>query len=166
MVSSDLDCVFRISGYASVFNAKDHQGDVILPGAFEQSVKEHNNNVRKIRLLWQHESAQPIGTIDKIHEDSHGLYFDASINCMVAKGKEAAALLNQGAVDSTSIGFTTLESSFNKLGTRLISQVSLWEISVVTFAANDQAKIDRSFAKLRKSILDLERSVKMLIKSS
>lgn len=127
----------RIAGYASVFNIKDSHGDIIIPGAFKNTDLTGN----KIKLLWQHDHKQPIGIISLLKEDTHGLYIEAEINCATTQGKEIIALLKQGAVDGLSIGFCIKDADVNHDRTRVIKSVELWEVSLVTFPANKDAKI-------------------------
>ncbi len=122
------------SGYASVFNTIDAAGDVILSGAFGDSI--HN----EIKLLWQHDVTQPIGFFTKIEENSKGLYIEGKIITHTSRGKEALELMSLGIVDSLSIGFQ-VEDFFYNDSVRYIKKLKLWEISLVTFPANKDAKI-------------------------
>ena len=70
---TNIDDVKYFAGYASVFDVVDYAGDVILPGAFIE------NQVKGIKLLWQHNHQNPIGIIDKAYEDEKGLYSQANI---------------------------------------------------------------------------------------
>jgi len=131
-------------GYASVFNNVDSDRDIIVPGAFAESLKK--KGVKGIRLLWMHDSRQPIGTITVLQEDKTGLYFEAKLVLTVQKGLEAYELLKAKAIDRMSIGFTIpdrendIEVSRDRMK-RKIKNVDLWEISIVTFPANQRAKI-------------------------
>ena len=124
-----------ISGYASVFGVVDSQNDVIVKGAFASAESD------KVRLLWQHESSQPIGVIKLLEEDEYGLKFEAEINNKIEVGREASELIKQKAICGLSIGFSINSSDYNEKGMRVIDDLSLAEISVVTFPANDQAEI-------------------------
>ncbi len=64
-----------IAGYASVFNVVDNSNDVIAPGAFKHAISGANS--KKIKLLWQHDHASPIGIINKLFEDKNGLFVEA-----------------------------------------------------------------------------------------
>jgi HK97 family phage prohead protease len=127
-------------GYASVFNIEDLVGDIIQKGAFTKTLSEWNASGRKIPLLYQHDPRQPIGVIKEIREDDIGLYVEGEINLLTEKGKEAYALLKQGALNGLSIGFEAVKTNY-KNGKRVITEVKLWEISLVTFPANTQAKV-------------------------
>lgn len=129
------------SGYASVFGELDNHNDVILPGAFEHTLLERHFG-RNVKLLWQHEQKEPIGFFVKILEDEHGLYVEGKILLEVQKGREAYELLKSGAVGGLSIGYNVVDYSIDtETGIRLIKQVDLFEISLVTFPANEAAGV-------------------------
>ncbi len=131
----DADGLF--SGYASVFNAVDHQKDVVIPGAFRESL-----GARTPSLLWQHRAGEPIGVYKSVREDAHGLYVEGRLALKTSRGAEAYELLTMGAVTGLSIGFATREDSLDPLsGVRTLKKVDLYEISLVTFPCNDGARI-------------------------
>ena len=76
-----------IAGYASVFNTIDQHNDLIKPGAFKQLDRD------KIKLLWQHKAEEPIGVIEEIIEDQHGLYFKARLLLDLPQGRSAYNLI-------------------------------------------------------------------------
>ena len=123
-----------ISGYASVFGKQDKHNDIIVSGAFKNI-----NNQKKIPLLWQH--SEPIGVITLIKEDYYGLSIEAEINNNTRKGYEASELVKQGSVSALSIGFRIKSSDYDKDGFRIIDNIDLLEISIVTFPANEYAEI-------------------------
>ena len=123
-----------ISGYASVFNVIDEHNDSIKLGAFQQI------NKNKIKLLWQHKAEEPIGIIEEIYEDKHGLYFKAKLLLDLPQGKSAYNLIKAKAISGVSIGFKAI-SYYYKGDTRIIKDVDLWEISLVTFPANMEANV-------------------------
>lgn len=130
------------SGYASVFNVEDHQHDVVLPGAFAQSLQNIREKKRHIKLLWQHHPEQPIGVFTQIKEDKKGLYVEGKLLLDIEKGREVYSLLKSGAVDSMSIGYHPITYYYDEAKQiRYLQQVDLWEISLVTFPANDQATV-------------------------
>ena len=126
-----------IIGYASVFEVTDNQNDIILKGAFKNS-ESHN-----VKLLWQHDVTKPIGVIKCLEEDEYGLKIEAEINNKTLLGSEATALIKQKAVSGLSIGFTIKSSNYNSQGLRVIDEVELMEISIVTFPANSMAGINQ-----------------------
>lgn len=129
----------EIEGYGSVFGNVDSYGDIIAKGAFAADIKEGKMPV----MLWQHDSRQPIGIYTEISEDKKGLKLKGQINLETQQGREAYALLKQGALKGMSIGFNTRKSSFDEVEkTRTLTDLELWEVSIVTFPANDRANVE------------------------
>jgi HK97 family phage prohead protease len=127
------------AGYASTFGNVDSGYDVVMPGAFANSLRERPCS--QIKMLWQHDWTQPIGIWTKCQEDDKGLYVEGKILRDVQRGAEAYTLMKAGAIDSMSIGFKTLESDYTSAGVRQLKEVGLMEISLVTFAMNEQATV-------------------------
>lgn len=128
------------SGYASLFGRVDLGRDRVLPGAFQRSLAQRG--VSGIRMLWQHDPAQPIGVWTAIAEDSRGLFVRGRLELSVSQAKEAHALMRQGAIDGLSIGFRTAKARADKTtGIRDLAEVDLWEISLVTFPMLPEARI-------------------------
>lgn len=125
----------RLSGYASVFGNVDSYGDTVLPGAFSKSI-----SVRMPKMLYQHDSNDLIGVWDTAREDAKGLYVEGRL-AETPLGDEVYTLAKMGALDSMSIGYNTLQSEYDAKGVRLLKELDLWEVSLVTFPANDQATI-------------------------
>lgn len=141
-----------IEGYASLFDLNDRGGDVVCRGAYAKSLKAANAAGRRIKMLWQHDPAQPIGVWDEIREDAKGLWVKGRILDEVEKGREARALIEAGAIDGLSIGYRTVRASKSDQGLRLLNEVELWEVSLVTFPMLPQARLDAS----RKSAKDTD----------
>jgi HK97 family phage prohead protease len=162
-INSEL---MHISGYASVFNNVDDQGDVILNGAFGEDI---SSNAKNVKLLWQHNPVKPLGVISLLQEDSYGLLMEAAINLKTWQGQEASELLKQGAVNSLSIGFHIKSAKRNSLGHREISALNLWEVSIVTFPANPKAQINyitkqepKEYSQLHESLIYAIRRLQLI----
>jgi HK97 family phage prohead protease len=126
------------AGYASVFDHIDRQQDIILSGAFTSAVREPEN----VKLLWQHDVTQPIGKIVHIEEDDIGLYVEGRLLLDVQKGAEAYSLLKNDAISGLSIGYNVKDSVYDhETDLRIIRSIDLYEISLVTFPANERAKV-------------------------
>ncbi|MGX9354124.1 HK97 family phage prohead protease [Roseobacteraceae bacterium S113] len=123
----------EIEGYASLFGATDQGGDVVQKGAYARSLKALTAAGRAVKMLWQHDPAQPIGVWDEVREDEKGLFVKGRILDSVEKGREAAALLEAGAIDGLSIGYRTKRATKSNTGLRLLQELELWEVSLVTF---------------------------------
>src|SRR5690242_3972568 len=93
------------TGYASIFNVTDDHRDMIVPGAFRQSLEQYERNNSYPKLLWQHDSNQPIGIWEFIDEDNCGLYVEGKLILEVQQAREAHALLRNRAIDGLSIGY-------------------------------------------------------------
>lgn len=134
-----IDSQGRFAGYASVFDVTDNQRDRVQRGAFRESIK---GRAAEIKLLWQHDPAEPIGYFTQLFEDAHGLYVEGVLLLGVARAKEAYALLQSGVLSGLSIGYSPLRYSTDaKSGVRLLHKVALWEISLVTFPANEASRV-------------------------
>jgi HK97 family phage prohead protease len=130
-----------IEGYASLFGLRDQGGDVVQKGAYAASLKALGAAGRRVKMLWQHDPAQPIGVWDEVREDATGLYVKGRVLADVEKGREAAALLAAGAIDGLSIGYRTLRAEKDAKGQRLLSELELWEVSLVTFPMLAEARV-------------------------
>ena len=130
-----------VQGYASVFGRRDQGGDVVQAGAYGASLKALAAAGRRVKMLWQHDPAQPIGVWDEVREDATGLYVKGRILMDVERGREAAALLAAGAIDGLSIGYRTLRAERDGKGQRLLAELELWEVSLVTFPMLPEARV-------------------------
>jgi hypothetical protein len=129
-----------ITGYASLFNVADDVGDIVEKGAFAASLMK--KGASGIRMLWQHDPKDPIGTWMHIYEDEKGLRVTGQLCLETQRGRDIRALLLYGALDGLSIGFKTVRSrKVPRTATRLVSEVDLWEISLVTFPALKAARV-------------------------
>jgi HK97 family phage prohead protease len=125
-----------IEGWASTFGNKDSYDDIIVPGAFSDTLKD-----RIPKMLWQHDSSQPCGVWDSATETATGLYVKGRI-LDTTLGNDVYKLAQAGAIDSMSIGYSTIDASTDyDSGIRTLKKLDLWEVSLVTFPANDQARV-------------------------
>jgi uncharacterized protein len=131
----------EIAGYASLFGECDQGGDIVERGAYAASLKRLASGGRRVRMLWQHDPTEPIGIWDAVHEDARGLFVKGRLLLEVARAREAAALIGAGAIDGLSIGYRTLRASKDGQGRRLLSEVELWEVSLVTFPMLPKARV-------------------------
>ena len=137
--SVDADGTFE--GYASVFGAEDMAHDVVMAGAFTQSLAKRG--AQGVKLLFQHDPAEPIGVWLELAEDPKGLYARGRLMPEVAKAREVLALMRAGALDGLSIGFRAVKGSRDaKSGVRRLKEIDLWEISIVTFPMLQEARVE------------------------
>ena len=125
-----------VKGYGSYFGNKDSDNDVIAKGAYQKTIKE---NGERVRYLYQHDMTQPIGKMKELYEDEKGLMFVAEIP-KTTLGMDVLELIKGGVITENSVGILPLQKQM-KDDYREITEVKLYEISAVTLAANDQAKI-------------------------
>lgn len=126
-----------ISGYASLFGATDQGGDIVEAGAYRISLAKG----RRIKMLWQHDPAQPIGVWDEVVEDARGLWVRGRLLTDIARAREAASLIAAGAIDGLSIGYRTLRAHKDASGARRLTELDLWEVSLVTFPLLPEARV-------------------------
>ncbi len=148
------------AGYASLFHREDLSRDIVLPGAFAQSLRERGPS--GVKMLFQHDANQPIGVWSALNEDARGLYAQGRLMPEVAKAREVHALMRAGALDGLSIGFRTVKGRRDRVtGVRRLEKVDLWEISVVTFPLLPEARVAslkaRPFAGAAPTERDFER---------
>lgn len=135
-----LDASGVFTGYAARFNSADLGRDLILPGAFAESLATRGPG--GVRMLFQHDPAEPIGVWLELREDTRGLFVRGRLISEIARGREVLSLMRAGAVDGLSIGFRTVEGRTSpKTGIRRLSKIDLWEISVVTFPMHPGARV-------------------------
>lgn len=129
-------------GYGSVFGVKDSYDEIVAPGAFTDTLAAQKSAGTMPALLWQHRSAEPIGIYTSMTEDNIGLKVAGQLATKTARGAEAYELLKMKAITGLSIGFVTREDSYDRVtGIRTLKKVDLWEVSLVTFPANDTARV-------------------------
>jgi len=127
-------------GYASLFGRRDQSGDVVMPGAFMTTLKRRAPE--QIRMLFQHDPAEPVGTWLELRETERGLHVMGRLDCNVQRGRELLSLLESKGLDGLSIGFKTVTASRDKASnSRRLHQVDLWEISLVTFPMLEGARV-------------------------
>ncbi|KEP71675.1 peptidase U35 [Thioclava dalianensis] len=131
----------RVEGYASLFGQPDQGGDVVCKGAYAASLARLAARGGSVKMLWQHDPAQPIGVWEEIREDARGLYVKGRLLPDVARAREAAALIAAGAIDGLSIGYRTLRAERGAKGERLLAELELWEVSLVTFPMLREARV-------------------------
>jgi len=137
---SGVDGEGSFSGYASLFGTADLSGDLVLPGAFRASIAARRPS--GIRMLYQHDPAEPIGVWLELREDGRGLFVRGRLMLDVARGREVASLMRAGALDGLSIGFKTVKARADRAsGIRRLAEIDLWEISVVTFPMQPEARV-------------------------
>jgi hypothetical protein len=153
MQALPIDAEGRFAGYASVFGEVDQGGDIVMPGAFRKSLGLRGRH--RIKMLFQHDPKDPVGTWDRIAEDGFGLWVEGRLVPEVPRAEALRRLIARGAVDGLSIGFRTVKAMREpQSGHRKLFEIDLWEISIVTFPMMDLARISPGNAPGRKARLD------------
>jgi HK97 family phage prohead protease len=147
-------------GYASLFGREDLGRDIVLPGAFRDTLAARGPS--GVRMLFQHNPAEPIGVWETLTEDAKGLFVRGRLMQTVARAREVLSLMRAGAIDGLSIGFRTVKSHRDRFRrVRRIEKIDLWEISIVTFPLLPEARIatvkSRPFEHARPSERTFER---------
>ncbi|MFO0273184.1 MAG: HK97 family phage prohead protease [Betaproteobacteria bacterium] len=151
-----------IEGYGSVFGVRDSYSDIVAAGAFKSSLAAHKAAGTMPALLWQHRSDEPIGVWTSMVEDQKGLAVVGQLAMDTTRGREAHALLKMRAINGLSIGFYSKEWKYDtENDVRTLTEVDLWETSLVTFPSNSAARVTAV-----KSIEKLEslREVEMMLR--
>lgn len=134
------------SGYGSVFDVVDKYHDAVRKGAFLNSLNAWQAKGKLPPMLWQHDTKQPIGYFTKMYEDDHGLYVEGKLLIDdVPQAKTAYALLKNNVLGGLSIGYNTLKGEILDAGETWVyelHEIDLWEVSLVTFPANESATVD------------------------
>jgi uncharacterized protein len=127
-------------GYASLFGTPDSSGDIVMPGAFAKSLTRRG--VPNIRMLFQHDPAEPVGVWLNMIEDKYGLWVMGRLDPYVQRGRELASLLDARGIDGLSIGFKTVSALRDRnTGGRRLREIDLWEVSLVTFPMLNGARV-------------------------
>jgi HK97 family phage prohead protease len=147
--SIDFPCELKVSGdggvfegYGSVFSIEDMGGDVVVPGAFTETLAKQKAAGRFPAMLWQHRQAEPVGVWTSMEEDSVGLKVRGQLALKTARGAEAYELMKMGAISGMSIGYRSRDDSYDRVtGVRSLKKVDLHELSLVTIPMNDASRV-------------------------
>jgi HK97 family phage prohead protease len=148
MKLGQIDDAGSFTGWASVYNNVDQGGDAVQRGAFTKSIQSQG---RGITLLWQHRAAEPIG-LGRVSDQEKGLQVEGQLLLSDPIAERAYQHLRAGTVKGLSIGYDTVKASPASGGGRLLQELKLWEVSLVTFPMNTATVVDSI-----KSLHDAER---------
>jgi len=124
-------------GYASTFGNEDSTGDIIEAGAFKKSLAN-----REPKVLWQHEMDKPVGKVVEVREDEKGLYVKVKLAIKTSLGKDAYEYMKADIINRLSIGFRAIDADYDyDSNIRTLKEIDLFEFSLVTMPANDQAEV-------------------------
>lgn len=130
-----------LTAYVTTFGNADKVGDVMSPGSLDKFVDDFNDSGRKLAMLWQHKTDEPIGVWNKFEINSRGVKGYGEIFTDVTRGNDTRNLIKRGVVGSVSVGFVSNKFEQLESGGRLFKEIELREVSVVLSPANPKAKI-------------------------
>lgn len=137
----------EVEGHGSIFRNRDLGDDIVLPGAFKKTLARHKAEGALPLMFWMHDPAQVPGLWTEMAEDREGLYVKGEL-VETQLGNEMHTLLQKKAVRGLSIGYRTIESEYDKDGNRLLKELDLWEVSIVSLAMNPLAQVEAVKARL------------------
>lgn len=137
----------QFEGYGAVFGNVDLGGDIVVPGAFKRSLARHKASGTMPLMFWMHQPDQVPGLWLDMGEDQEGLYVKGDlVNTQL--GSEVRELLTRKAVRGLSIGYQAQEVDYDRQGNRLLKQIDVVEVSVVSMAMNPLASVYAAKARL------------------
>lgn len=137
----------EFEGHGSIFGNVDLGGDVVLPGAFKRTLADHKKSGSMPSMFWMHKPDQVAGVWHDVREDGKGLYVRGEL-VDTQLGNEMRTLLQKKAVRGLSIGYRAVDTDYDRDGNRLLKEVDLWEISIVSMAMNPLAKVEAAKSRL------------------
>lgn len=137
----------QFEGHGSVFRNVDHGGDIVVPGAFKRTLARHKADGTVPLMFWMHQPDQVPGVREELREDSDGLYVRGEV-LDTQLGNEIHKLLTRKAVRGLSIGYQSVDVDFDADGNRLLKEVELIEVSIVSMAMNPLARVEAAKARL------------------
>lgn len=140
-------------GYASVFGGVDSYGDTIMAGAYSNVLNRiGERKARMPKMFVNHKSWEiPVGKWTAMEQDGKGLYMEGELTPNNPDSDIVKASLQHGTIDGLSIGFVLgdyeiIEENGEKL--RIIKSIKeLPEVSIVTYPADDSARVDLTSVK-------------------
>lgn len=130
------------SGYASVFGGVDSYGDTIVRGAYKDTLIKRPRPM----MFYGHNPGRVIGKWTKAVEDEKGLYVEGELTPGHSDAEDVYASLKHGAISGLSIGYYPVKAEDTATG-RLLKEIDLIEVSVVSMPADDSARINAESVK-------------------
>ena len=158
----------KFTGYGSIFGNKDSYGDIVVSGAFDSSLNQWREKGRLPALLWQHKSDEPIGVYTRMEEDEKGLYVEGRLlKDDDPLAKRAYAHLKAGSLSGMSIGYRSLDEDYDEKNDALmLKELDLWEVSLVTFPANEAAQVESVKRTLMRGDAPREKDIEAILRDA
>ena len=156
----------EFEGYGSVFGVKDSYADIVMPGAFLNSLSQWKEKGALPALLWQHQMAEPIGIYTEMREDSTGLYVKGRLLIDDDPlSKRAHAHMKAGSLSGLSIGYILKDYEYDRSKDAfLLKEIDLWEVSLVTFPSNDEARVSDVKSAFARGELPTQKSIERVLR--
>ena len=149
-----------VKGYGSIFGNLDSDKDIIEKGAYRKTLQE---NGKRIKYIYQHDITKPLGVMKELFEDDKGLAFTAEVP-KTQLGKDVLELMKYGVIEENSVGIMPIVKEHDdQKKIRYLKEVKLYEVSAVTLAANNEAKIDEVKSE-KERLENIEKRYNRLIK--
>ena len=137
----------EFEGHGSIFGNEDLGGDIVMPGAFKRTLKQYQEKGDLPLMFWMHDPSRVAGKWTDMYEDGDGLRVKGVL-ADTPLGNEIRTLLQMDAVKGLSIGYRTLDDDYDKHGRRLLKELELWEVSVVSLPMNPLAQVAHAKSQL------------------
>lgn len=148
----------QFEAYASVFGNKDSYGDVVIPGAFTDTLSGWKDSGNLIPLLFGHNMSDPdynLGHVEDAKEDDHGLLTLNQLDLENPKAVQTYRLIKGRRINQMSFAYEVLEGGFatrqkdpsgedspdNQEEYFELRKLKLYEVSVVPIGANQETEI-------------------------
>ena len=156
----------EFEGYGSVFGVKDSYDDVVVPGAFSASLQTWKEKNALPALLWQHRMDEPIGIYTEMKEDEVGLYVKGRLLIDDDPlSKRAHAHMKAGSLTGLSIGYMLKDWEYDRVnGVFLLKEIDLWEVSLVTFPSNDEARVSDVKSAFSRGEIPSQKSIERVLR--
>ncbi len=137
-----------VSGYFSAFGSKDSDGDIIVKGAFERTIRERGpeSNQPRIKHLKNHDSRQVPGVLNELFEDTFGLSYVSQLakdsgGNFTTLARDTLIEYDAGIITEHSIGFETISERLENED-NMMAELRLWEGSSLTaWGANQNTPV-------------------------
>lgn len=137
----------KIAGYFSTYDTTpDSYGDIIEAGAFTNTLAKRKETGHPFPLCFNHDFDKIIGTVDSIEEKENGPFIEASF-LDTTLAQDVRKFVQSGAVYQFSFAYDVLkrrdptDEEAKKGITNVLQEVEVFEISVVTVPANQNAVV-------------------------
>jgi len=161
------DNTMKFTCYGNVKGNIDHAQDRTLDGAYVKSIERHKSAGTMPKMFWMHNPYEtPVGKWVDMREDAKGLFMEGEF-ANTEKGRELYELMKMGALDSFSIGYSVTQEKWNhEKNCNDLIELDIKEVSVVTFACNEESRLVGIKAKMEQDELPTKRELEKFLRES